>query len=135
RDAAEHRAVRRQRPSGDERAVRHVGGAAGRHAARRCALRRVDDLPRRARLRAARRLAQLLARGGPSAGSDVAANPVSPDWLAGGRDERLRPQGTLSYVSGPTDEPPRFITLPQQPDKTVSRRWPRAAAAFDAQDR
>ena len=69
RDAAQHRAVRRQRPPGDERAVRHVGGAAGRHAAGRRALRRVDDLPRRARLRAARRLAQLLARRERSRGS------------------------------------------------------------------
>jgi amidase len=49
RDAAQHGAVRRQRPSGDERSVRHVGGVAGRHAAGRRALRGVDDLPRRAR--------------------------------------------------------------------------------------
>ena len=35
RDAAQHGAVRRQRPPGDERSVRHVGGAAGRHAAGR----------------------------------------------------------------------------------------------------
>jgi Asp-tRNA(Asn)/Glu-tRNA(Gln) amidotransferase A subunit family amidase len=56
RDAAQHGAVRRQRPSGDERPVCDVGGAAGRHAAGRRALRGVDDLPRRARVRAARRL-------------------------------------------------------------------------------
>ena len=30
----------------------------------------------------------------------MAANPFSSDWLGGGRDERLRPQGTLSYVAG-----------------------------------
>ena len=41
----------------------------------------------------------------------MSANPFSSDWLDGGRDERLRPHGTLSYVSGSTDEPLRFITL------------------------
>ena len=64
----------------------------------------------------------------------MAANPFSSDWLAGGRDERLRPQGTLSYVSGSTDEPLRFITLSQQLDKTVSRHGPRDAAVFDAEN-
>jgi fatty-acyl-CoA synthase len=64
----------------------------------------------------------------------MAANPFSSDWLAGGRDERLRPQGTLSYVSGSTDEPLRFITLSQQLDKTVSRHGPRDAAIFDAEN-
>ena len=64
----------------------------------------------------------------------MAANPFRSDWLAGGRDERLRPQGTLSYVSGSTDEPLRFITLSQQLDKTVSRHGPRDAAIFDAEN-
>ena len=64
----------------------------------------------------------------------MAANPFSSDWLAGGRDERLRPQGTLSYVSGSTDEPLRFITLSQQLDKTVSRHGARDAAIFDAEN-
>ena len=64
----------------------------------------------------------------------MADNPFSSDWLAGGRDERLRPQGTLSYVSGSTDEPLRFITLSQQLDKTVSRHGPRDAAVFDAEN-
>ena len=50
----------------------------------------------------------------------MAANPFGSDWLAGGRDERLRPQGTLSYVAGSTDEPLRFITISQQLDKTVA---------------
>ena len=63
----------------------------------------------------------------------MAANPFSSDWLAGGRDERLRPQGTLSYVSGSTDEPLRFITLSQELDKTVSRHGPRDAAVFDTE--
>ena len=43
----------------------------------------------------------------------MSANPFRSDWLAAGQDDRLRPQGTQSYVSGATDEPLRFITLPQ----------------------
>ena len=81
-------------------------GAAGRHAAGRRALRRVDDLPRRARVRAARRLAQLLAR--RSARTDWPRTRSAPTGCAAARDDRLRPQGTLSYVSGATDEPLRF---------------------------
>ena len=42
------------------------------------ALQRVDDLSRRARVRAARRLAQLLTRR-----ADVSANPFRSDWLDG----------------------------------------------------
>jgi fatty-acyl-CoA synthase len=64
----------------------------------------------------------------------VSANPFRSDWLAGGRDERLRPQGTLSYVAGSTDEPLRFITVSQQLDKTVSRHGPRDAAIFVAEN-
>ena len=64
----------------------------------------------------------------------MSANPFRSDWLAGGRDERLKPQGTLSYVSGSTDEPLRFITLSQQLDKTVARHGPRDAAIFDAEN-
>jgi fatty-acyl-CoA synthase len=64
----------------------------------------------------------------------VSANPFRSDWLAGGHDERLKPQGTLSYVSGSTDEPLRFITLSQQLDKTVARHGPRDAAIFDAEN-
>jgi len=63
----------------------------------------------------------------------VAANPFRSDWLEGGRTDRLRPQGTLSYVSGSTDEPLRFITISQQLDKTVSRHGARDAAIFDGE--
>ena len=94
------------------------------------ALQRVDDLPRRARLRAARRLAQLLS----AAARGMAANPFRSDWLDGGRAERLRPQGTLSYVSGATDEPLRFITICRSSStKTVARHGARDAAIFDAE--
>ncbi len=64
----------------------------------------------------------------------MSANPFRSDWLAGGHDERLKPQGTLSYVSGSTGEPLRFITLSQQLDKTVARHGPRDAAIFDAEN-
>jgi fatty-acyl-CoA synthase len=63
----------------------------------------------------------------------MAANPFSSDWLGGGRADRLRPHGSLSYVSGPTDEPLRFLTIAQQLDKTVSRHGSRDAAIFEAE--
>ncbi|HSB22123.1 MAG TPA: AMP-binding protein, partial [Burkholderiaceae bacterium] len=63
----------------------------------------------------------------------MSANPFRSDWIAGARDEGLRPQGTLSYVSGSTDEVLRFITIAQQLDKTVSRHGSRDAAIFDAE--
>ena len=62
----------------------------------------------------------------------MSANPFRSDWLDGAAGDRLRPQGTQSYVSGATDEPLRFITISQQLDKTVSRHGSRDAAVFDA---
>jgi fatty-acyl-CoA synthase len=63
----------------------------------------------------------------------VSANPFRSDWLDGGRGQGPRPHGSLSYVSGSTDEPLRFLTITQQLDKTVSRHGSRDAAIFDAQ--
>ena len=63
----------------------------------------------------------------------MSANPFSSDWVGGGRADRLKPHGTLSYVSGPTDEPLRFLTISQQLAKTVSRHGARDAAIFDAE--
>jgi fatty-acyl-CoA synthase len=63
----------------------------------------------------------------------VSRNPFSSEFLAGERDDRLRPPGSLSYVCGTTDEPLRFITIPQLLDKTVSRHGARDAAVFDAE--
>ena len=65
----------------------------------------------------------------------MSANPFRSDWLDGAAGDRLRPQGTQSYVSGATDEPLRFITISQQLDKTVSRHGSRDAAMFDATGR
>ena len=63
----------------------------------------------------------------------MAANPFRSDWLDGGPADQLKPHGTLSYVSGSTDAPLRFITLPQLLDKTVGRHGSRDAAIFDAE--
>jgi fatty-acyl-CoA synthase len=63
----------------------------------------------------------------------VVDNPFRSPWLAGGRDERVRPPGSLSYVQGATDEPLRFLTISQQLDKTVSRHGGREAAVFVAE--
>jgi len=63
----------------------------------------------------------------------MSANPFRSDWLAAGQDDRLRPQGTQSYVAGTTDEVLRFLTIPQQLDKTVGRHGSRDAAIFEAE--
>jgi fatty-acyl-CoA synthase len=63
----------------------------------------------------------------------MSANPFRSDWLAGGDDDRLRPQGTQSYVTGLKDEVLRFLTISQQLDKTVSRHGSRDAAIFEAE--
>jgi fatty-acyl-CoA synthase len=64
----------------------------------------------------------------------MSANPFRSDWLAAGQDDRLRPQGTHSYVAGTTDEVLRFLTLPQQLGKTVGRHGARDAAIFEAEN-
>src|SRR5205085_5370837 len=52
----------------------------------------------------------------------------------GGPADKLKPQGTLSYVSGATEEPLRFMTLPQLLAKTVGRHGARDAAIFEAEN-
>lgn len=59
-------------------------------------------------------------------------NPFSSGWVRGGADDRLRPQGTLSYVSGATDDPLRFRTIPQLLDCAVEKYGSRDAAIFAA---
>jgi hypothetical protein len=132
RDAAEHRAVRRHRPPAMKRAVRTVGRAAGRHAAGRGALQRVDDLPRRPRVQSSSATGATSDGARPRANGPCRRTRSDPDWLAGGRAEQLKPHGTQSYVSGATDEPLRFITLPQLLAKTVggtARATPRSSEA------
>jgi fatty-acyl-CoA synthase len=60
-------------------------------------------------------------------------NPFRSEWLDGAGADKLKPQGTLSYVSGPTEEPLRFLTIQQQLAKTVGRHGARDAAIFDAE--
>ena len=48
-------------------------------------------------------------------------------------DERRRPRGNLSYVSGVTDDPLQFVTVCQALDETVAAHGNRAAAIFSAE--
>jgi len=57
-------------------------------------------------------------------------NPFASDWLRSAADERQRPHGGMSYVSGATDEPLQFVTVPQLLDETVRRVGARDAAIF-----
>ena len=63
----------------------------------------------------------------------MAENPFRSGWIQGAAADNLKPHGTLSYVSGPTDEVLRFITISEQLDKTVERHGARDAAIFDAE--
>ncbi len=47
-------------------------------------------------------------------------------------DDRRRPRGNLSYVSGVTDDSLRFVTVPQALDEIVASHGARAAAIFSA---
>jgi len=57
-------------------------------------------------------------------------NPFTSDFLRAGADDRLRPQGQLSYVSGYTDDPLKFMTVPQLMDRTCARHGSGEAATF-----
>ena len=59
-------------------------------------------------------------------------NPFGSDFLNGADNERLRPQGTLSYVAGATDDALKFMTVPQLLDRACARHGGRAAAIFAA---
>ncbi len=60
----------------------------------------------------------------------AARNPFASDWVRGGAGDRLRPQGTLSYVAGATDEPLRFITIGALLEEAVATFGARDAAVF-----
>jgi fatty-acyl-CoA synthase len=57
-------------------------------------------------------------------------NPFTSQFLRAGADERLRPPGRLSYVSGPTDDPLKFMTIPQLLDRACQRNGAGDAAIF-----
>ncbi len=59
-------------------------------------------------------------------------NPFSSSRAHGNPDDRLRPQGTLSYVAGATDDPLRFVSIPQLLDEAVAAHGSRDAAIFAA---
>ena len=59
-------------------------------------------------------------------------NPFSSDFLRSGADDRLRPQGMLSYVAGATDDSLKFMTIPQLLDRACARHGGRTAAIFAA---
>ena len=61
-------------------------------------------------------------------------NPFSSDFLRSGADDRLRPQGTLSYVAGATDDPLKYMTIPQLLDRACARFGGRPAAIFAEAD-
>src|SRR5215831_13229387 len=60
----------------------------------------------------------------------LADNPFSSQFLRGSADETLRPPGRLSYVSGPADDPLKFITIPQLLDRACARNGAGEAAIF-----
>ena len=57
-------------------------------------------------------------------------NPFSSDFLRSGADDGLRPHGVLSYVAGATNDPLKFITIPQLLDRACTRHGSRTAAIF-----
>jgi fatty-acyl-CoA synthase len=61
------------------------------------------------------------------------SNPFTSDFLRAGADDRLRPQGQLSYVSGHTDDPLKFMTVPQLLERACARNGSGDAAIFDEQ--
>jgi fatty-acyl-CoA synthase len=61
-----------------------------------------------------------------------ARNPFSSTFLQGGAGDRLRPPGTLSYVAGPSDDPLKFMTIPQFLDRACARNGAGDAAIFAA---
>ena len=58
------------------------------------------------------------------------SNPFTSDFLRAGADDRLRPQGQLSYVSGHADDPLKFMTVPQLLDRACARNGSGEAAIF-----
>ncbi len=57
-------------------------------------------------------------------------NPFSSDFLRSRGDDHLRPHGTLSYVAGASDDPLKYMTIPQLLDRACARQGGRAAAIF-----
>ena len=59
-----------------------------------------------------------------------ADNPFTSQFLRTGAEDRLRPPGHLSYVSGPSQDPLKFMTIPQLLDRACARNGAAEAAIF-----
>jgi fatty-acyl-CoA synthase len=57
-------------------------------------------------------------------------NPFSSDFLRSRGDDHLRPQGPLAYVAGTSDDPLKYMTIPQLLDRACARHGGRTAAIF-----
>jgi fatty-acyl-CoA synthase len=62
----------------------------------------------------------------------ISRNPFSSGFLRGGAADRLRPQGTLAYVAGATDDALKFMTVSQLLDRACERWGAGDAAIFAA---
>ena len=62
----------------------------------------------------------------------MSRNPFASDWLRGADSDRQRPHGGLSYVSGASDDPLRFMTIAGLLDRAVARNGGGDAAVFVA---
>jgi fatty-acyl-CoA synthase len=59
-----------------------------------------------------------------------AENPFMSGFLRAGADDGLRPPGRLSYVSGSSHDPPKFMTIAQLLDRACARNGAAEAAIF-----
>jgi fatty-acyl-CoA synthase len=62
----------------------------------------------------------------------ISRNPFSSSRLRGSADDRLRPQGGLSYVAGAADDALKFMTVSQLLDRACARFGAGDAATFAA---
>ena len=62
-------------------------------------------------------------------------NPFSSTFLNGDADDHLRPQGSLSYVAGASDDPLKYMTIPQLLDRACARNGAGDAAIFASGER
>ena len=57
-------------------------------------------------------------------------NPFASQWANNGREDQRRPPGSISYVTGTSSEPLRFMTIPSLLDQALSRFGGADAAIF-----
>jgi fatty-acyl-CoA synthase len=63
-----------------------------------------------------------------------ADNPFTSGFMRGDANDGLRPPGRLSYVSGPSHDPLKFLTIPQLLDRACARHGGAEAAIFVEQN-